>query len=186
MEIQQLSLLNLKEESQQLPDKDSADIEIAFPLVNFAIGTGGDKDAKIMVNALTRETWSPFNGCENWQPFIFCATYGYAKKKSRIPPPGSGTMPASAFKTETRDLMRAIAIADTDDLRIIKKASGKEGYVKISEEYAYSALKEVHDRLKTRDDGEEVSPEAVIEKMIHEVEDARKKENQFKCFLIQS
>ena len=64
-----------------MPDKDSADIEIAFPLVNFAIGTGGDKDAKSMVNALTRETWSPFNGCENWQPFIFCATYGYAKKR---------------------------------------------------------------------------------------------------------
>ena len=149
-----------------------ADIEIAFPLVNFGVS---DPDAKHIMNELTHESWSPFNGCENWQPFLFCCAYGFAKKKARIPPPGNGSMPPSAFKTETRDLMRAIAIAETGDLKIIKKASGKDGYVRICEEYAYSALKEVYDRLRTKDDNTIASPEMVIDKMLNEIESERNK-----------
>ena len=82
-------------------------------------------------------------------------------------------MPPSAFKSDTRDVMRAIAIADTKDLRIIKKASGKNGYVRICEEYAYSALSEVYNRIKTRDNDKVNSGEDVLNKMIKEIEDSR-------------
>ena len=91
-----------------------ADIEIEFPLVNFGGGKNGDTKAKDAMFALTTGlTGSPFNGCQNWQVFIFCCTYGFAHKKVRKAPPGAGAMPASAFKSDTRDIMRTIAIAET-------------------------------------------------------------------------
>ena len=120
--------------------RSQVDIEIEFPLVNFGGGKNGDEKTKTAMFDLTHETYSPFNGCQNWQVFIFCCTYGFAHKKVKKTPPGAPAMPPSAFKSETRDVMRTIAIADTKDLRIIKKASGKNGYVRICEEYAYSAL----------------------------------------------
>lgn len=156
-------------------ERSQADIEIEFPSVNFG-GTGpGDdcKNAKQMMFELTHESWSPFNGCEHWQPFIFCCTYGFANKKLRKAPPGQGSMPPSAFKTETRDIMRAIAIAETKNLKIIKKASGKDGYVRICEEYAYSSLPEVYNRIKTKDDGKKNSGEDVLDTMLGEIEDSR-------------
>lgn len=180
MVVHQSNLLYLKLESLKLSEKEitEADIEIAFPLVSFGgTGDGSDPKAKTAMLDLTHESWSPFNRCENWQVFIFCCSYGFAKKKIRKPPPGKGSMPPSAFKTETRDLMRAIAIAEENDLRIIKKASGKDGYVRICEEYAYSALQEVYNRIKTKDDAAADSHEIVIDNMIREIEDSRNNKN---------
>ena len=147
------------------------DIEIEFPAVNFGGAGKGAKneEAKQMMFNLVHESWSPFNGCENWQVFIFCCTYGFAKNKIRKSPPGQGSLPPSAFKTDTRDIMRSIAIAETKDLAIIKKASGKDGYVRICEEYAYSAFSEVYNRLRTMDDGKEQCGEDVIDTMLREI-----------------
>ena len=153
--------------------RSQADIEIEFPLVNFGGGKNGDEKAKTAMFDLTHETYSPFNGCQNWQVFIFCCTYGFAHKKVKKTPPGAPAMPASAFKSETRDVMRAIAIADTKNLRIIKKASGKDGYVRICEEFAYGSLDEVYKRIRTMDDGTEKSGEDVLNKMIKEIENSR-------------
>ncbi len=158
-------------------ERSQADVEIEFPSVNFG-GTGSSaesKKAKQVMFDLTHESWSPFNGCENWQPFIFCCTYGFAKKKIRKNPPGQGSMPPSAFKSDTRDIMRAIAIAETGKLQIIKKASTNEGYVRICEEYAYSSLHEVYNRIKTMDDGKENSGEDVLNTMLNEIENSRNK-----------
>jgi len=58
-------------------------------------------------------------------------------------------------------------------LRIIKKASGKDGYVRICEEYAYSALIEVYNKIKSMDDGKVKSGEEVLNKMIKEIESSR-------------
>ena len=164
--------LSSKESSQ-------ADIEIEFPSVNFG-GTGTSqesKKAKQVMFDLTHESWSPFNGCQFWQVFIFCCTYGFAHEKIRKNPPGQGSLPPSAFKTETRDIMRAISIAETGKLQIIKKASGKEGYVRICEEYAYSSLHEVYNRIKTQDDGKENSGEDVLNAMLCEIENSRDEKN---------
>ena len=154
-------------------DRSAADIDIEFPLVNFGGGAGGDQNAKQAMFDLTHEIYSPFNGCDNWQVFIFCCTYGFGKKKIRKPVPGKGTLPTTAFRGNTRDVMRAIAIAETKDLRIIKKASGKDGYVRICEEYAYSALIEVYNRIKSMDDDKVKSGEEVLNKMIKEIESSR-------------
>lgn len=153
--------------------RSQADIEINFPLVNFGGHAKGDPKAKEAMFELTNQVYSPFNGCQNWQVFIFCCTYGFAHKKIRKNPPGQGTLPTTAFKSDTRDIMRAIAIAETKDLRIITKASGKDGYVRICEEYAYSSLSEVYSRIKSKDNGKERSGEEVLNKMIKEIEDSR-------------
>jgi hypothetical protein len=153
--------------------RSQADIEIDFPLVNFGGHAKGDPKAKAAMFDLTHEAYSPFNGCQNWQVFIFCCTYGFANKKIRKNPPGQGTLPTTAFKSDTRDIMRAIAIAETKDLKIIKKASGKDGYVRICEEYAYSSLSEVYNRIRTKDDGKEKSGEDVLNKMIKEIDNTR-------------
>ena len=154
-------------------DRSAADIDIEFPLVNFGGGKGGDQNAKQAMFDLTHEIYSPFNGCDNWQVFIFCCTYGFGKKKIRKPVPGKGTLPTTAFRGNTRDVMRAIAIAETKDLRVIKKATGKDGYVRICEEFAYSSLDEVYKRIRTMDDGTEKSGEDVLNKMIKEMENSR-------------
>ena len=154
-------------------DRSAADIDIEFPLVNFGGGSGGDQNAKQAMFDLTHEIYSPFNGCDNWQVFIFCCTYGFGKKKIRKPVPGKGTLPTTAFRGNTRDVMRAIAIAETKDLRVIKKATGKDGYVRICEEFAYASLNEVYKRIRTMDDGTEKSGEDVLNKMIKEMENSR-------------
>ena len=154
-------------------DRSAADIDIEFPLVNFGGGKGGDQNAKQAMFDLTHEIYSPFNGCDNWQVFIFCCTYGFGKKKIRKPVPGKGTLPTTAFRGNTRDVMRAIAIAETKDLRVIKKATGKDGYVRICEEFAYASLNEVYKRIRTMDDGTEKSGEDVLNKMIKEMENSR-------------
>ena len=149
-----------------------ADIEIAFPSVNFGVE---DKNANRMMSELVQESWSPFNGCDRWQPFIFCCAYGFAKKLTRKRPPGQGSLRAGVFMERTRFLMRAIAIAEENDLRIIKKPNGKDGYVFICEEYAFPALEVVYNRLRTRDDGALPSVERVMDKMITEIQSETKK-----------
>ena len=144
-----------------------SDVEIEFPWVNYGAGDGEVKNKML---ELTTQTWSPFNGCDNAQVFIFCMSYAFAKNKTSIPPPGSsGSMPPSAFKLEMRDLMRAVAIAKTGELKIIKKSGD---YVKICEGYAYSAFEEVYNRIKNRDS--EISPEMILDEMINEVESKRR------------
>ena len=145
----------------------AADIEIAFPNVNFGVE---DKEAQGMMSELVHESWSPFVDCDRWIPFMFCCAYGFAKKLTRKRPPGQGSLPAKVFLNNTRFLMRAIAIAETDSLDIIKKPNGKDGYVYICEEYAYAALENVYKRLSTRDDGTESTVERVMDKMISEIQ----------------
>ena len=149
-----------------------ADIEIAFPSVNFggATASGGTKEAQSMMGELVNESWSPFVDCDRWIPFMFCCAYGFAKKLTRKRPPGQGSLPAKVFLENTRFLMRAIAIAETNNLDIIKKPNGKDGYVYICEDYAYAALEKVYKRLSTRDDGTESTVERVMDKMISEIQ----------------
>lgn len=143
-----------------------SDVEIEFPWVNYG---ASDKETKERMTELTTQNWSPFNGYDNAAVFIFCMSYAFGKDKTPMSPPkGSGSMPPSAFKMEMRDLMRSLAIAQTGDLKIIKKSSGKEGYVRICEEYAYSGFNEVYNRLKNRDST--VSPENILNEMLDEVE----------------
>jgi len=150
-----------------------SDAEIEFPWVNY--GVGNEEVKKGMIE-LTTQSWSPFNGYDNAAVFIFCMSYAFAKGKTPMPPQGNkGSMPPSAFKTDMRDLMRSLAIAKTGNLKIIKKSSGKEGYVKICEDYAYSSFGEVYNRLKNRDST--ISAENILNEMLNEVESERKHED---------
>jgi len=146
-----------------------SDAEIEFPWVNYGVT---DPKIKEHMADLSSQLWSPFNGCDFAEIFIFCMSYAYAKDKTPIPPPkGSGSMPANAFKMEMRDLMRALAIAKTGDLKIIKNP---RDYVKICEGYAFSAFEEVYNRIKNRDPS--ISPEMILDEMLNEVESARNPE----------
>ena len=110
--------------------------DIDFPRVK----TGSDKVEKY--KELIESEWSPFLGYDYWQVFIFSMSYAYAKKYSpKTVPGGAGNMPASVFKTNTRDLMRALAVVHTDDLNIIKDS---RDYVKICEEFAYAGFDELY------------------------------------------
>ena len=71
--------------------------------------------------------------------------------------------------------MRSLAIAKAEDLKIIKKSSGKEGYVKICEEYAFSGFDEVYNRIKNRDST--ISAENILNEMLNEVESERNHED---------
>jgi len=150
-----------------------SDAEIEFPWVNYG---ASDKQTKEKMIELTNQNWSPFNGYDNAVVFIFCMSYAFAKNKTPMPPPGSsGSMPPSAFKMEMRDLMRSLAIAKDGDLKVIKKSSGKEGYVKICEQYAHSAFDEVYNRIKNRDST--ISAENILNEMLNEIESERNHED---------
>ena len=145
-----------------------SNVEIEFPWVNYGAGDG---ERKRKMTELTTQSWSIFNGYDHAAVFIFCMAYAFAKDKTPIPPKGSGSMPPSSFKRDIRDLMRALAIAKTADLRIIKKSSGKGGYVKICEEYASAGFDEVYNKIKNRDSS--VSAESILNEMLNEVESER-------------
>ena len=150
-----------------------SDAEIEFPWVNYG---ASEKQTKERMIELTTQNWSPFNAYDFAAVFIFCMSYAFAKDKTPMSPPGSqGSMPPSAFKTEMRDLMRSLAIAKTSNLKIIKKSSGKEGYVRICEEYAYSGFDEVYNRLKNRDST--ISAENILNEMFNEIESERNHED---------
>lgn len=143
--------------------------DIEFPWVNYGVS---DPERKNRMLELTEQEWSPFYKYDNATVFIFCMSYAFAKDKTPMPPPkGSGSMPPSAFKEETRYLMRIVAIAKTENLKIIKKSNGKEGYVRICEEYASAGFDEVYNRLKNKDSS--IPVENILQEMLTEVESSR-------------
>ncbi len=146
-----------------------SNVEIEFPWVNYG---ASDKERKTRMTELITQNWSPFNGYDIAAVFIFCMSYAWAKDKTPISPPkGSGSIPPSAFKKEMRDLMRALAIAKTGDLGIIKKSSGNGGYVRICEDYASAGFDEVYNRIKNRDSS--ISAENILNEILNEVESKR-------------
>lgn len=140
------------------------DIEFA-PWINYGNANKTD-DIGSKMQDLISQPWSPFNGFEMAKVFIFCMSYGFAKKLTPERPPGSGSMPGSAFDKEMRDMMKFVAIADKGNLDVITNA--KE-VVKICEGYAYGSFLEVYNKISSRDSS--VSPAAILETLIQETYD---------------
>lgn len=142
-----------------------SDFDIKFgPWLNYGIAENKEK-----MNHLISESWSPFNGCDTAQVFIYCMAYAFAKGRTPIKPPskGSGSMPASAFKRDMRDFMKALAIAHDDRLDVI---ADPKRVVEIGEGYAFAGFKEVYDTIKNR--SSEISTEQIMEQMLREIADA--------------
>ena len=143
-----------------------SDADIEFPWVNYG---AADKHVKDKMIELTTQSWSPFNEHDFATVFIFCMAYAFAKGKTPIPPPkGSGSMPPSAFKGNMRQLMCILAIAETGELKTIKKSAGKGGYVKICERYAFAGFSEVYNKIKNRDSS--ITAESVLNEMLNAIE----------------
>lgn len=146
-----------------------SDFDINFgPWINYG---KSDKDNQIgeKMEELKSMNWSPFNGCDYAQIFIFCMSYAFAKGRLPRHPPGSnGSLPASAFKKDMRDFMKAVAIAHTKDLDVITKPNE---VVKICEGFAYASFLEVYDRIKTRDST--ISNEMILDSFLQEIESER-------------
>ena len=150
-----------------------SDDDIEFPWVNYG---ASDAERKKRMLELTAESWSPFNGYDNATVFLFCMSYAFAKNKTPMPTKGnSGSMPPSAFKHEMRYLMHVLAIAKTNDLRIIKKSGGKDGYVRICEAYANAGFDEVYNVIKHRDSS--ITAENILNKILNEIESSRNSQN---------
>ena len=144
-----------------------SDFDINFPpWINYG---KGDKKNKIgeKMDDLKRESWSPFNGCDSAQIFIFCMAYAVAKNRraEKRPPGGRGSMPGSAFKRDMRDFMKAVAIAHTSDLDIITKPNE---VVKIAENYAYAGFLEVYNKIQLGNQNH-MSRENILNEFLHEV-----------------
>ena len=107
-----------------------------------------NKDVSDHMDELTTREWSPFNGQKMANVFIFCMAYGFAKGIKPEKPPGSGSLPGSAFDVEMRDLMKIVAISETKKLDIATQANET---VKICEGYAYAAFPKVYDKIKSFD-----------------------------------
>ncbi len=122
-----------------------SDFDINFtPWINYG---RGDEENKIgeKMDELLNQSWSPFNGCTAAQVFVFCMSYAVAKGRNLVKPPGSkGSMPASAFNADMRDLMKAVAIVHAKELEIITKP--KE-VVRIAEGYSYASFNEVYEKI---------------------------------------
>ena len=136
--------------------------------IKYGKGNTTDKIQDKM-QQLTTENWSPFNGHDMAQVFIFCMAYGFAKGREPIKPPGSGSMPASAFNQEMRNYMKFVAIANKKNLDVITNA--KE-VVKICEGYAYAAFLEVYDKISSRDSS--IPPETILETLVQEFQNTSK------------
>ena len=142
-----------------------SDFDIEFgPWINY-----GKSDTKNNIGdkmtELKTSTWSPFNGCDSAQIFIFCMSYAFAKGRLPKYPPGSGgSMPASAFKGDMRNFMKTVAIAYTKDLEVITKPND---VVKICEGYAYASFLEIYDRIKNRDTA--ISNEMILDSILREI-----------------
>ena len=120
--------------------------EIKFPDVNYGAAN------KEKIRDLTISEWSPFFGKDYWEVFIFSMGYAYAKGLKPKKVPGTGTMPARVFGSETRHLMRSLAIdhakkAGKPDpaISVIKHP---RSYVTICEEYAAAGLPEIYSILE--------------------------------------
>ena len=123
-----------------------SDFDINFPAwINYG---KGDRENKIgdKMNELVTATWSPFNGCDIAQVFIFCMAYAAAKGRIPQKPPGSsGSMPGSAFKKDMRDFMKVVAITHTNKLEV---TTDPKEVVKIAEGFAYASFLEVYDKIQ--------------------------------------
>lgn len=145
-----------------------SDFDINFPWVNYG---KSDKENKIgqKMEELVSMPWSPFNGCDYAQVFIFCMSYAYALGREPIDPPGNtGSMPPSAFKRDMRDFMKAIAIAHAKNLDVITKPNE---VVRICEGYAYASFLEVYDKIYSRDTS--ISNEMVLDSFLQTIESKR-------------
>lgn len=132
------------------------------PWINYGNANKTDEIGLKMLELTTRE-WSPFNGQDMAKVFIFCMAYGFSKKRIPVSPPGSGSMPASAFDQEMRNCMKFVAVASKKDLDVITNA--KE-VVKICEGYAYAAFLDVYYKIKNRNSS--IQPQVVLESLIQE------------------
>ncbi len=151
-----------------------ADFDIDFgPWIAYGAGGKGDKEELIMrqkMEELKTMSWSPFNGFDAANVFIFCMAYAFAK--GRVPNKSAGkggNMPASAFKRDMRDFMKAVAIAHTKDLNVI---TDPNKVVKICEGFASASFLEVYNTIKDRDPT--ISAEMILDSFLQEIESARK------------
>ena len=147
-----------------------SDFDINFgPWINY-----GNADKKNGISdkmeELVSSSWSPFDGHDYAQVFIFCMSYAFAKNRVPTKPPGNGSMPASAFKRYMRDFMKAVAIAHEKDLNVI---TDPNKVVKICEGYAYTSFLEVYNIIKDRDSA--ISNEMILESLLQEIESERNK-----------
>ncbi len=143
------------------------------PWINYG---KSDKENDIggKMDELTSKTWSPFNGCDYAQVFIFCMAYAFAKGRRPESPPskGGGSMPASAFKEDMRDFMKAVAIAHTKDLEVITRPNE---VVKICEGYAYASFLEVYNMIKNKDSS--ISGEMILDSFLQEIKSKQNQKN---------
>lgn len=143
-----------------------SDFDIKFgPWINYGNSNKQD-EIKEKMNNLVTAVWSPFNGQDRSQVFIFCMSYGFGKGMEPIKPPpaGSGSMPASAFDKEMRDLMKFVAIANNKNFEV---ATDAKEVVRICEGFAYAAFLHVYDKITNRNS--KIQPEEILEKLIQEV-----------------
>lgn len=145
-----------------------SDFDINFgPWLNYGNSNREDQIGDKMEELISAK-WSPFNGCDKAQVFIYCMAYAFAKgRKPRYPPGGksSGSMPASAFKSDMRNFMKVLAISHENGLDVV---ADPKAVVKIGQGYAYAAFLDVYHMIKNRKS--EVSNEQILEKILHEVE----------------
>jgi len=132
------------------------------PWINYGNANKGDEIGSKMQDLITKE-WSPFNGHDMAKVFIFCMAYGFAKKMTPKSPPGSGSLPASAFDQEMRNYMKFVAIASMDNLDVITNANK---VVKICQGYAYASFLEVYGKLANRNSS--IKPETILETLIQD------------------
>ena len=147
-----------------------SDFDINFgPWINYG---NSDKENRIgeKMAELTSVSWSPFNGCDYAQVFIFCMSYAFARGRIPRSPPkaGGGSMPASAFKRDMRDFMKVVAIAHTKNLDVI---TNPNEVVKICEGYAYASFLEVYDTIKNRKST--ISNEMILDSFLQDIESKR-------------
>ena len=132
------------------------------PWISYGKDNKGD-DVQYKMQQLTTENWSPFNGHDMAKVFIFCMAYGFAKGMTPEKPPGSASMPNTAFDGEMRNYMKFVAIAAKKDFEVGTNALE---VVKICEGYAYAAFLDVYNKIKNRNSS--IRPEAILEKLIKE------------------
>jgi len=139
-----------------------SNFDIDFPQwVNY--GNSNKEIASQMEELITKQ-WSPFNGQKMANVFIFCMAYGFAKGKKPEKPPGSGSMPGSAFDSEMRNHMKCVSICEKKDLEVAINANET---VKICEGYAYAGFPEVYDKIANCDS--KILPQTRIETLIKEI-----------------
>jgi len=150
-----------------------SDFDINFgPWINYGAG-GNENGIRDKMEELKTMDWSPFNGYDYAQIFIFCMAYAFAKGRKPNQSAGKGgTMPASAFKRDMRDFMKVVAIAHTKDLEVITKPNE---VVKICECYASASFLEVYDKVKTR--ATTISSEMFLDSLLQEIESERNSKN---------